>query len=89
MKKPSKMMALTVRRGGVQLFANVMSAAERVDLGHPLCAARLHQLAQLPQRDAILRRAALHRRHAAGLRTPPDNTLALEQSKRFKRLANE
>lgn len=32
----------------VELLAYVLRTAERVDLGHTLGAARLHQLAQLP-----------------------------------------
>lgn len=76
-------MALTVCGRCVQLLAYLLRPSERVDLGQALGAARLHQLAQLPQRDAILRRPPFHRRHGAGLaaaaRTKPDNPLALQQ----------
>lgn len=72
---------LTVCGRGIELFANLLVSTESVDLGEPLGAARFHQLAQLPQGDAILRRPPLHRRHAAGpaaaARSPPDNPLAL------------
>lgn len=60
------MWVLTVRGRGVEFLADVVSASERVDLGYALGAARLHELAQLAQRDAVLRRPALHRGHAAG-----------------------
>lgn len=65
----------------VKLLANFLRPSERVDLCYALGAARLHQLAQLPQGDAILRRPPLHGGHGAGLaaaaRTKPDNPLAL------------
>lgn len=77
------MLVLTICGRCVQFLANILRPAERVDLGQPLGAARLHELAQLPQRDAILRRPPLHRRHGAGpaaaARTTPDNPLALKQ----------
>lgn len=76
-------LVLTICGRCVKFLAYILRPAERVDLGQPLGAARLHELAQLPQRDAILRRPPLHRRHGAGpaaaARTTPDNPLALKQ----------
>lgn len=76
-------LVLTICGRCVKFLAYVLRPAERVDLGQPLGAARFHELAQLPQRDAILRRPPLHRRHGAGpaaaARTTPDNPLALKQ----------